>query len=125
MLAASRVLPFAEGEIIQGHNTIPEAMCFIAEGTAGMYAVTPDGAQVPIGDIGPGDFIGGSALTKQKMSVGVRATSDSVLIAVSNDAMSSIVQQSPRLARQIGDAVEIRRQAAREAIAQAVQHGAA
>jgi CRP-like cAMP-binding protein len=59
------------------------------------------------------------------MSVGVRATSDSVLIAVSNDAMSSIVQQSPRLARQIGDAVEIRRQAAREAIAQAVQHGAA
>jgi len=123
MLAASRVLPFAEGETIQAVNTIPEAMCFVAEGEATMYGMTPDGAQVPIGDLDPGDFIGGAALTGQKMTVGVRAKTDATLIAVSKEAMSSIVQGDHRLARQIGDAVEMRRQAAREAIAQAVQHG--
>ena len=123
MLAASRVLPFAEGETIQAVNTIPEALCFVAEGEAEMYAVTPDGVQIPIGELSPGDFIGGSALTRQKMTVGVRATTDATMIAVAPDAMSSIVQRDHRLARQIGDAVEMRRQAARESIAQAVAHG--
>jgi CRP-like cAMP-binding protein len=97
-------------------------MCFIAEGAASMFATTPDGAQLPIGDLGPGDFIGGSALTRQKMTVGVVAKTDTTLIAVATDAMSSIVQGDHRLARQIGDAIEMRRRAAREAIAEATQH---
>ena len=122
MLASSRILPFAEGETIQPVNKIPAAMCFIAEGSASMFATTPDGAQLSIGDLGPGDFIGGSALTRQKMTVGVVAKTDATLIAVSTEAMSSIVQGDHRLARQIGDAVEMRRRAAREAIAEATQH---
>lgn len=123
MLSSSRVLPYAEGETIHRVNTVPEAMCFIAEGEASMFARTHDGAQLPIGDLGPGDFIGGSALTRQKMTVGITAKTDAMLIAVSTEAMNSILQRDHRLARQIGDAIEMRRQAAREAIAEAVQHG--
>ena len=54
--------------------------------------------------------------------MGVVAKTDATLIAVSTEAMSSIVQGDHRLARQIGDAVEMRRRAAREAIAEATQH---
>ncbi len=122
MLGSSRVMPYAAGETIQGVNTIPEALCFIAEGEVSMFAATPDGAQLPIGDLAEGDFIGGAALTLQRMSVGVLAKTEATMIAVSRDAMNSIIQSDPRMARLIGDAIEMRRQAAREAIAEATAH---
>jgi len=121
MLASSRVMPYAEGETMQPVNQIPPAMCFIAEGAAIMFATTPQGAQLAVGELGPGDFIGGAALTRQKMTVGVVAKTDATLIAVATEAMSSIVQSDHRLARQIGDTVEMRRRAAREAIAEATK----
>ena len=49
------------------------------------------------------------------------AKTDATLIAVATEAMSSIVQSDHRLARQIGDTVEMRRRAAREAIAEATK----
>jgi small-conductance mechanosensitive channel len=123
MLASSRVLLFAEGEIIQAVDSVPESMCFIADGQASMFATTPQGAVIPLGNLGPGDFIGGAALTRQKMTVGVSSTTDTTLIAVDTDAMNAIVKRDHRLAKQIGDAVELRRQARREAIAEAARHG--
>ena len=55
---------------------------------------------------------------------GVIALTDTTLVSVSRDAMNAIVQKDHRLARQIGEAIEMRRRAAREALAELAQHGA-
>jgi len=124
MLADARVLPYAEGEIIQPVNSIPEAMGFITEGEVGMFAKTPSGGRIELGGLGVGDYIGGTSLTRQRMITGVIALTDVTMVAVSRDTMNSIVQKDHRLARQIGDAIEMRRRAAREALAELAQHGA-
>jgi small-conductance mechanosensitive channel len=124
MLAGARVLPYAEGEIIQPVNSIPEAMGFITEGEVGMFAETPGGGRIDLGVLGVGDYIGGTSLTRQRMITGVIALTDVTMVSVSRDTMNAIVQKDHRLARQIGDAIEMRRRAAREALAEFAQYGA-
>lgn len=119
MLAGSRLLPFADGEIIQQVNSIPSAVGFITEGRIGMYVVTESGRRLSIGELGAGDYFGGSALTRQRMITGVVALSDTTVIAVSRAAMNTVVQHDHRLARQLGDTIEMRRRTAREALAEA------
>lgn len=121
MLGAARVLPFAEGEIIQPVNSIPEAMGFITEGAVGMFTTTEDGRQLPLGELGVGDYLGLTSLTRQRMITGMTALTDTTLISVSREAMNGIVQRDHRLARQIGEAIELRRRSAREALAEAAQ----
>lgn len=123
MLGDARVVPYAEGEVIQAPQTIPDAMGFITEGQAGMFAPTENGGLISLGELGPGDYIGGTALTRQRMITGVVARTDTTLVTVSRDTMNAIVQQDHRLARQIGESIEMRRRAAREALAEAAQHG--
>jgi CRP-like cAMP-binding protein len=122
MLADAHVLPYAEGEIIQAVNSIPEAMGFITEGEVGMFAATPGGGRISLGELGVGDYIGGTSLTRQRMVTGVVALTDTTIVSVSRDAMNGIVQKDHRLARQIGDAIEMRRRAAREALAEFAEH---
>jgi len=55
------------------------------------------------------------------MLTGVVALTDVTLVAVPREAMNVVVQQYPRLARQIGDSIEIRRKAATEALAEAAR----
>ena len=122
MLAGARLLPFAAGEIIQAPRSVPRAMGFITDGEVEMFVKTDDGRRLSLGELGVGDYIGASALTRQRMTVGVVAVADTVIVAVAREAMNVIVQQDHRLARQIGETLEIRRRAAREALAEAA-HG--
>jgi CRP-like cAMP-binding protein len=55
------------------------------------------------------------------MITGVAAVIDTTIIAVSRDAMNAIVQRDHRLARRIGEEIEMRRRAAREALAEAAE----
>ncbi|MGV1006605.1 MAG: mechanosensitive ion channel domain-containing protein, partial [Candidatus Nanopelagicales bacterium] len=113
MLAGARVLPYAKGEVIQQVNSIPTAVGFITDGTVGMFVYTGDGRQLSLGELGVGDFIGATALTRQRMITGVIAISDTIVVSVPREAMNTVVQQDNRLARQIGETIELRRRAAR------------
>jgi small-conductance mechanosensitive channel len=121
MLSGARLLPFAEGEVIQPVNSVPNAVGFIAEGEVSTFCTAPDGRRLALGELEIGDYIGGTALTRQRMITGVVALTDTVIVAVSRQAMNTVVQQDHRLARQIGDTIELRRRAAREALAEAEQ----
>jgi hypothetical protein len=50
----------------------------------------------------------------------VIATADTTLISVQRDAISTVVRANPRLARSLGEAIEMRRAAAAAALAGAV-----
>ena len=67
------------------------------------------------------DYIGTTALTPQRMLTRDVALTDTTIVSVPRDAMNIVVQQDPRLAPQIGEAIEIRRKAASEALAEAAQ----
>lgn len=119
MRAEARLLPFAEGEIIQQVNSIPSAMGFIAAGEVGMFVTADDGRRISLGGLRAGDYIGGSSLTRQRMITGCVALTDVNIVAVPRAAMNAVVQQDHRLARQIGEVIEMRRRAARTALAEA------
>ena len=121
MTLGSQLLRYAEGEIIQPVNTIPDAVGFITEGEASMFARAEEGRNLPIGELGVGDYFGGTALTRQRMLVGVVALTDVTVIAVPRQAMEDVIRRDHRLARQIGDSIEIRRKAAHEALEEAAQ----
>lgn len=121
MLAGARLLPFAEGEVIQAVNSTPSAMGFIIDGEVSMFVDAENGHRLDLGTLGVGDYIGGTSLTRQRMITGVVAVTDTTLVAVSRQAMNTVVQRDHRLARQIGEAIEMRRRAARDALAEAAQ----
>jgi CRP-like cAMP-binding protein len=52
---------------------------------------------------------------------GAVAIVDTVLISVPRDTMSAVVKRNPRLARNLGETIEIRRSSAAHAIAEAAQ----
>ncbi len=119
MAEQGRQLLYAEGEIIQPVNSIPETVGFITAGSVGMIVYADDGRELPLGSLGVGDYIGGTSLTRQRMITGVVALADTTIVAVGRDAMNRVVQNNPRLARQIGGAIEMRRKAATDALAEA------
>ncbi|EHB47071.1 cyclic nucleotide-regulated small mechanosensitive ion channel [Mycolicibacterium rhodesiae JS60] len=119
MSAASRQLLYAEGEIIQPVNSVPDSVCFITAGSVEMVVYAEDGRELSLGQLGVGDYIGGTSLTRQRMITGVVALTDTTLVSVPRDAMNSVVQHNARLARQIGEVIEMRRKAATDALAEA------
>lgn len=121
MLAGARLLPYADGEVVQHVSSVPNAVGFITEGRVGMFVIADGGRRLAVGELGAGDYIGGTALTRQQMITGVVALSDTTIIAVSRTAMDTAVHNDHRLARQIGDTIEMRRRTARQALAEAAK----
>lgn len=121
MTAGARLMPFAEGETVQAVNSIPQAVGFITEGSVRIFVEDDEGRRITLGELGPGDHLGGTSLTRQRMVTGAFALTDTTIVAVSRQAMNTVVQRDGRLARQIGESIEMRRRAAREALAEAAQ----
>lgn len=121
MAAGAHQLLYAEGEVIQPINSVPEAVGFITAGSVRMFVHTQDGTELALGRLGVGDYIGGTSLTRQRMLTGVVALTDTTIVSVARDVMNAVVQENPRLARQIGEAIEMRRRAAKDALAEAAE----
>ena len=107
-----RCLIYAEGETIQRVGTVPDAVGFITEGSVAMVVYSADGTQMTVGQLGVGDYVGTTALTRQRVVSGIIALSDTVLVSVPRDSISTVVRANPRLARSLGEAIEMRRAAA-------------
>ncbi len=121
MARHARRLLYAEGELIQPVNSTPEAVGFITAGSVRLFVSAPDGTELALGRLGVGDYIGETSLTRQRMLTGVVALTDTTLVTVHRDAMNAVVHDNPRLARQIGEAIEMRRKAAKDALGQAAE----
>ncbi len=119
MTTHGRCLMYAEGETIQQPDSVPNAIGFITEGAVSMVVYTADGFEVTVGELGAGDYIGTTALTRQRVVSGVLALADTTLISVPRDAINTVVRANPRLARSLGEAIEMRRAAASDALADA------
>lgn len=119
MASRGRRLVYAEGETIQRPDSVPDAIGFITEGSVALVVYADDGLQLTIGHLDAGDYIGTTALTRQRVVSGVVATADTTIVSVPRDAISDVVRANPRLARSLGEAIEMRRAAASAALAEA------
>jgi CRP-like cAMP-binding protein len=121
MTASGRRLTYAEGETLQKADSVPDAIGFITEGSVALVVYGHDGRELTIGHLAVGDYIGTTTLTRQRVVSGVVATADTTIVSVPRDAISEVVRANPRLARSLGEAIEMRRAAAAAALAEANQ----
>ncbi len=111
-----RTIEFAAGETIQRPGSGFHGFALVLRGTAALLSKDASGQLVRIGEIGPGECFG-DQLTAGAAShdVGVDAVTDVVIMLFSNASIDQLLQRSPNLATEIGDAIESRRRTAQAA----------
>lgn len=107
------ILVFADGETVQGPDRAFEGFALIVSGRARLQAAESADRVVQIGELVPGDCFGerltpGGAGEK----ISVIAEGDLEALVFKDATIDAVLDASPSLAAEIGDAIEARRQAA-------------
>ena len=90
-----------------------KGFALILEGRAKLFSTDAQGKDVQIGEIGPGECFGDQLIACASMSdVSIKALEDLKIMVFADEVISSLLNESPGLADEIGDAIELRRQAA-------------
>jgi small-conductance mechanosensitive channel len=107
-----RVIEFATGEAIQKMGSSFAGFALILTGQARLSATSSDGAVVEVGEIGPGECFGEQLTAGPSANaVGITALSDMRVMVFESKTIGDLLNRSPGLAAEIGDAIESRRQA--------------
>lgn len=111
--SAPRVVSFAAGETVHGPDRPFDGFALVVAGRATLLAADSAGRMVQIGEIGPGECFGDSVTAgggSEKISI--VADGDLSVLVFSERAINGLLNKTPSLAAEIGDAIEARRQAA-------------
>jgi small-conductance mechanosensitive channel len=111
-----RLLNFAADEIVQDTDHPFNGFALVVGGRARLIAEDAAGKPIQIGEIGAGECFGdrltaGGGAEK----IAIVAESDLLLVVFTDDVMDALLNKTPSLASEIGDAIEARRQAAQAA----------
>lgn len=111
----TRLLDFAEGETIQHIGAVPPDLLVILSGSVSLVATSPGGDELQLATLGTNDYLGLTTLTRQPVVSTAVANAPTTVIAIPRSVTEEMVRHRPALARQLGDAIEERRNAARTA----------
>lgn len=107
-----RVLEFAAGEKIQLVGGHFPGFALILQGRASLMTTDARGAEIAMGEIGPGECFGDDLSAGGRSEApGIHALSDVRVMVFPRGDIDGFIQRSPSLAAELGDAIEIRRQA--------------
>lgn len=107
-----RVIEFAAGETIQSAGRPFSGFALILAGEAKLNTRAADGTLVDVGTLGAGECFGDQVTTGPKSEASsITANSDMRVMLFDGKAIGDLLNQSPALAAEIGDAIESRRQA--------------
>jgi hypothetical protein len=107
-----RVIEFAAGETIQSIGQPFTGFALILSGEATLSATATDGSLVNVGILGAGECFGDQLTAGPKTdSISITARTDMRVMLFDSKAIGDLLNQSPALAAEIGDAIESRRQA--------------
>jgi CRP-like cAMP-binding protein len=88
----------------------------VVEGRATLHTTDAAGRTTTVGEIGPGECFGDQLASGGAADeVGIVAADDLKVVVFDPAVIGDLLQRSPGLAAEIGDAVEARRQAVRSA----------
>jgi small-conductance mechanosensitive channel len=118
VLATSKLERYGAGEIVLRAGVRPDHIRFIVSGHASLL-VEAAGGRIKFGSAEPGDYLGQTALTRERaLSTAVAADPLTVLV-VPLATLDTLVGSRPLLASEIGSSIELKRKAASEALATA------
>jgi putative oxidoreductase len=97
-----RELKVPAGTCVVRQGDPPYFFYVILSGELKVYRETPDGIRTNLTDLGPGDYFGEVALvTGQARTATVEAVTESVLLEINKEEFDLVLDQNPKLARQI------------------------
>jgi hypothetical protein len=111
-----QIVEFAKGESIQPAGQRFRGFALVVEGRATLHTTDAAGRTTTVGEIGPGECFGDQLASGGAADeVGIVAADDLKVVVFDPAVIGDLLQRSPGLAAEIGDAVEARRQAVRSA----------
>ncbi len=105
---------YAAGETVQDAEVKFKGFALILEGRAKLLSADANGKAIQIGEIGAGECFG-DQLTAGASVSDIVAIEDLKIMVFEDDVIGDLLNQSPVLADEIGDAIELRRQAVQSA----------
>lgn len=118
VLSTSRLERYGMGEIVQPAGVLPDDIRFIVQGRARL-AVEAAGGLIEFATVEPGDYIGQTALTREKTLTAAIAAEVLTVLVVPLATVDELVRQRPLLAQEIGQSIELKRKLAAQALADA------
>ena len=118
ILAEAHLERYGSGEIILGTGVVPQSVLFVVEGTVRVSVEAKD-ARIDFATVEPGDYVGQTALTREPTLTTSTAADVVTVLVVPLAALDELVRTRPRLAREIGQSIELKRRSAAEALATA------
>ncbi len=110
------ITDYARGEVIQRPNTHFQGFALVLNGSAALSITDKQGNTIEIGTIGPGEYFGehGTASLSNE-DYGITAINDLKLMIFNTESIGELLNKSPGLAAEVGEAIQARRLAAHEA----------
>jgi len=118
VLATSKLERFGAGEVVLRAGVRPDHIRFIVSGHASLL-VEAAGGRIKFGTAEPGDYIGQTALTRERALSSAVAADLLTVLVVPLATLDTLVGSRPLLAAEIGSSIELKRKAASEALATA------
>ena len=115
-MRVARIERYGAGERMQSIGQIPDSMRLIIAGRTVLTVGVEDGGLFAVGTLGAGDYIGQTALTREHVTAGVHAVDEVTVLRVPAAAIDRLVHSKPDLAREIGRAIDLRRQRVIDAV---------
>jgi small-conductance mechanosensitive channel/CRP-like cAMP-binding protein len=118
VVATSHLERYGTGEIVLPTGVVPSDMYFIVGGHARL-AVEAGGGRIEFQTAEPGDYIGQTALTREKTLTTALAADILTVLVVPLATVDELVRTRPLLATEIGQSIELKRSRAAQALAEA------
>lgn len=111
----SRLQRYGAGEVVLEHGVVPDEVQFIVEGRVAL-ALEVQGSRIEFAHAERGELIGHTALTRERSQAVTTAAGMLTVLTVPLDAVDALVRARPRLAAEIGEALDLRRGQAEQAL---------
>ena len=118
VLATARLERYGRGETVQAEGVVPYEIKFIVDGHIRL-AVDAVGGRIEFGTAEPGDYVGQTALTRERALTTAVAAGVLTVLAVPLKTVDQLVHTRPLLAQEIGLSIELKRRLAADAVASA------
>jgi small-conductance mechanosensitive channel/CRP-like cAMP-binding protein len=109
------VTRYGADELMQASGDIPSSMSFVVKGRVRLVVTGTDGSVIPVGTLHQGDFIGQTALTREPVVGSAYALGEVTVVQIKRDTLEKLVFRKPELLQDLSQAIDERRDRAREA----------
>jgi small-conductance mechanosensitive channel len=112
MAADLELVRYGTGETVQSVGERPDTLGIVVTGRIGLSRVSPTGDRTPVGVVDRSGYVHPSALTREAITLAGTALEETSVLNLSVEAVHDLVRRRPRLASDLGDEIDRRRELA-------------